>query len=158
MLFRSQLAKAFGAHVTAVCSAGAVDAVRSLGADCVMDYTAADFRVTDQYDLILDVSATLPIAQCKRALNPGGICVVAGYSGIRHLIAVSLGGKSIVMLMADNTRQNDLLVLNELYETGKIKPLIDSSYPLTETAQALRRVETGHPKGKVVIRIGSFSE
>jgi len=146
-----QLAKAFGAHTTAVCSAGAVDMVRSLGADCVLDYTARGFHIDGAYDLILDVAASLSVPAYRRALAPGGVCAVVGFSSIRQLLGIAFAGKRIQMVMADNTSQSDLADLNALYEAGEIRSVIDSTYPLHEAAQAVRHVESGHPKGKVVI-------
>jgi NADPH:quinone reductase-like Zn-dependent oxidoreductase len=161
--FAVQIAKAFGAEVTGVCSSGSVETVRALGADHIVDYSAEDFiKNGRQYDLILDIAASRSVADYRRALKPNGICVVVGFSTIRHMVQVltagmrssKTAGKRITMLMAKNTSQSDLLYINGLIENGKVKPVIDSCYPLSEVAEAIRHLETGHPKGKVVITIG----
>jgi len=153
--FAVQIAKALGAEVTGVCSTAAVAVVRSLGADHVIDYTREDFADNGQrYDLILDIAANRFVSDYRGSLKPEGRCVVIGFSDISHLMNVSLfGGKSVTILMADNTLGGDLASVNELFEAGKLKPVIDSYYPLDEVAAAINHVETGHPKGKVIIEI-----
>ena len=159
--FAVQIAKYFGAEVTAVCSTGKVDMARSLGADHVIDYTQEDFtRSGRQYDLILAVNGFHSIFDYRRALSPHGIYVMAG-GNTAQLFQAPLLGPLISMAgskkMGDLTwtpNQKDLLFLKELLESGKIKPVIDRRYPLSEVPEAIRYVETGHAKGKVVITVG----
>ncbi|MCL1981548.1 MAG: NAD(P)-dependent alcohol dehydrogenase [Clostridiales bacterium] len=156
-LFAVQIAKALGAEVVAVCSTGSVELVRSLGADTVFDYTKEDFAKDGwKYDIILDVAATLSVKGYRLALKPNGKAVVVGFNTIGHMVSVSLAGKrdgkKIAILAANNRNADDLLELNNLAESGKLKTVIDSSYSLDETAKALHRAESGHPKGKVVIK------
>jgi NADPH:quinone reductase-like Zn-dependent oxidoreductase len=160
--FAVQIAKAFGAEVTGVCGSGSAETVYALGAGAVIDYSAEDFVQNGrQYDLILDIAANRTTADYHRALKPDGVCVMVGYSTARHMIQVVLAGlrpakadgQRITLLMAKNTNQGDLLYINGLIEAGKLKPAIDSRYPLSAVADAIRRVETGHPKGKVVVKI-----
>jgi NADPH:quinone reductase-like Zn-dependent oxidoreductase len=164
--FAVQIAKSFGAEVTAVCGTRNLDMVRSIGADHVIDYTKEDFTKNQQrYDLILDVAANHTVPDYMRVLNPQGICVVVGFSTMGHfLFQVTFlgsllskkGGKSIVMLAANNSDNNDLIFMNKLLETGKVVPVIDGCYPLGETAKAFRYFEKEHAKGKVVIQVGGL--
>jgi len=161
-MFAVQIAKGLGTEVTGVCSTGSVETVRSLGADHVIDYTSEDFAKNGrQYDLILDIAANRSVKDYRRALKPGGVCMVVGFSTIRHMLRVGLAakrdGKKIAILAANNTRQKDLLFLNGLMETGTLKPIIDSRYPLSKAAEALWHAETKHPRGKVIIGIGCVS-
>ena len=155
--FAVQIAKTFGAEVTGVCSTGSVGFVRSLGADAVIDYMK-ETVVTDakQYDSVVDVAASLSVKEYRRALRKNGRCVVIGFSTIGHLISHSFArerdGKSITLSMTVNKFGADLLEINELVETGKLRVAIDGLFSLDETAEAMRRAESGHPKGKVVIR------
>lgn len=156
--FALQLAKSFGAEVTAVCSTRNQLMARSLGADHVLDYTTTDFsRSSIEYDLILDVAAKHSLSDCRRALKPNGICAVAGYSGLGHVIGIMLFGKRsnrrIKMVMADNTKRSDLLFLNELLEKGQLVPVIDGSYPLCDIQKAFEYFENQHAQGKVIIRV-----
>ena len=156
--FAVQIAKSYGAEVTAVCTTGSMDLARSLGADRVIDYTKEDFTGDGlQYDVILDIAASRSAKDCRRALKTGGVCVVVGFSTIRHLVSVSLAGKRdgkrIGILAANNRINSDLLQLNKLIESRKLKPVIDSQYPLAAIANAIRRAETGHPRGKVIINM-----
>ena len=156
--FAVQIARVFGAEVTAVCSTRNVDQARSLGAEHVIDYTQEDFtRNGQQYDLILAVNGYHPISAYQRALTPRGIYVVAGGKPAQLFQGMLLGprmsktgGKKISFLSAKVSKK-DLVFLKELLETGKIIPVIDRSYPLSEAAEALRYLGTGHAKGKVVI-------
>lgn len=156
--FAVQIAKALGAaEVTGVCSTRNLELVRKLGADHVIDYTQTDFTRTGQrYDLILDAIGNRSVADCRRALTPQGICAVAGFTTMSRLFQVLLlggwGGQKISMFLA-NPNQKDLLALKELLETGKVKPLIDRHYPLTETADAIRYLETTRARGKVIIMV-----
>jgi NADPH:quinone reductase-like Zn-dependent oxidoreductase len=156
--FAVQLAKLFGAEVTAVCSAGKAELARSLGADHVIDYTQEDFtRSGRQYDLIFAVNGNRSIFDYKRALSPSGIYVMAGGNTSQLFQALLLGpwismfGKQKMGAVSSTPNQKDLLYMKELLESGKIKPVIDRRYPLSEVAEAIRYVEEGHAKGKVVI-------
>ena len=157
-IFAVQIAKALGAEVTGVCSSASAETIRSLGPDYVIDRQHDDFvRNGRQYDLILDVAATLSIEDYRRLLKPGGTCVVVGFSTIAHMLSVAFAakrdGKKITVLAANNKNNGDLLALNDLFAAGKVRPVIDSSYTLDETADAIHHVESGHPKGKVINRI-----
>lgn len=159
--FAVQIARAFGAEVTGVCRTRNLEMARGIGADHVIDYTQEDFTKSGrQYDLIIDIAANHPVSAYKRALTPNGICVVTGFSTISHLVRNSLmgalasktGSNKFVTLTAKLTRQ-DLIFVKELLEEGKIAPVIDRSYPLSETAQAMRYFGVEHARGKVVITV-----
>ncbi|HEX6555907.1 MAG TPA: NAD(P)-dependent alcohol dehydrogenase [Ktedonobacteraceae bacterium] len=160
--FAVQLAKAFGAEVTAVCSTRKVDMVRSIGADHVIDYTQEDFsRKGQRYDLIYDAVGNRSVSAYKRALNPNGMCVIAGFSSLprlfEHVVLGPLrsktGNKKVGLMGIAKMNQKDLVFVKELLETGKVIPVIDRRYPLSETAEAIRYLEEGHPRGKVVITV-----
>ncbi len=158
--FAVQIAKFFGAEVTAVCSTGKMDMVRSIGADHVIDYTKEDFTKNGQlYDLILAANGYHPISDYKRALGPGGIYVMIGGSGAQMFQAMLLGplmsitGNKKMGSMLAKTNNKDLFFLKELLEAGKVKPVIDRRYPINELAEAIRYLEEGHAKGKVVITV-----
>jgi NADPH:quinone reductase-like Zn-dependent oxidoreductase len=158
--FAVQIAKAFGAEVTAVCSTRNLEMVRSIGADHVIDYTKEDFTQNgQQYDLILAVNGYHPLSAYKRALTPQGIYVFVGGSPAQTFQSLFLGplmSKSIGRKMTSvmkKANQKDLLVIRDLLEEGKIKPVIDECYPLSKTPEAFRYFEKEHPKGKVVIRV-----
>ena len=158
--FAVQLAKSFGAEVTGVCSTRNLDLVRSLGADEVIDYTQEDFAQNGgRYDLILATAGYRSIYDYKRALRPQGIYVMSGGSmaqvlqaGILGAMVSETGGRKLVNLAA-TTEQKDLLYLKELVEAGKVIPVIDRRYPLSELPEALRYYGKGHARGKVVIVI-----
>jgi NADPH:quinone reductase-like Zn-dependent oxidoreductase len=158
--FAVQIAKSFGAEVTAVCSTRNLDMARSIGADQVIDYTQEDFTQNgQQYDLILAVNGYHPILAYKRALTPKGIYVMAGGTPAQIFQAMLLGpwmsktgGKKMGNVSAKQS-QTDLVYLKGLLEAGKIKPVIDKCYPLSETAEALRYRGEGHARGKVVITV-----
>ena len=158
--FALQIAKWFGAEVTAVCSTRNLDQARSLGADLVIDYTKEDFTKNGQlYDLILAVNGYHPISAYKRALTPKGIYVMAGGSMAQIFQAMLLGqvmsekgGRKMGGLTA-RINQKDMALLKELLEAGKVVPAIDRCYPLSETAEALRYLGEGHARGKVVISV-----
>jgi NADPH:quinone reductase-like Zn-dependent oxidoreductase len=159
--FAIQLAKLYGAEVTGVDNTGKLDFMRSLGADHVIDYTREDFtRNGKQYDLILDVVAHRPVFAYARALRPGGSYFAVGGSVATFLQILLLGplikrttGKKIgVLVVQPNLR--DMLHITELYEAGKIVPVIDRRYPLSEVPQALRYLGEGRAKGKLVITVG----
>jgi NADPH:quinone reductase-like Zn-dependent oxidoreductase len=154
--FAVQIAKSYKAEVTGVCSTAKMDLVRSIGADHVIDYTRED--VTEgrqQYDLIFDVAAYRSISKYKRILGPGGIYVLAGGSMARifQLMFMSTTGAKNMRLIVAEINQKDLLFIIELVNAGKVKPIIDRRYPLSETAEALRYLEEGHARGKVVIAV-----
>ncbi len=158
--FAVQIAKSFGAEVTGVDSTGKLDTMRSIGADEVIDYTQEDFTKNGRhYDLILDVAASRSIFDYRRALRPGGIFVVVGGSTAALLQTVFLGslvsmiGSKKTGILIHKPNQKDLVYLNELLETGKVVPVIDGTYPLSEVARAFRRFGEGHVKGKVVITV-----
>ncbi len=157
--FAVQLAKYFGAEVTGVDSTKKLDMLRSLGADQVIDYTQEDYTRSGQhYDRIIDVVARRSIFDYKRALNPRGIYLMVGGSTaaifqvflLGPLISMT-GSKKMGALMLKPNK--DLAFLKELFEAGKVKPVIDRRYPLSEAAEAFRYLEEGHAKGKVVITL-----
>jgi NADPH:quinone reductase-like Zn-dependent oxidoreductase len=158
--FAVQIAKAFGAEVTGVCSARNLELVRSLGADYVIDYRKEDFtRNGRRYDLILAVNGYHPISDYLRALGPGGRYVVAGGSMFQLLQAGlqekqnSKPGGTYAQIVSLKQNQSDLVFMTSLLESGKVVPVIDGCYPLSETADAFRYYENEHAKGKVVITV-----
>jgi NADPH:quinone reductase-like Zn-dependent oxidoreductase len=165
-MFAVQLAKAFGAHVTGVCSTRNVDLVRSLGADEVVDYTEVDFtRQSRTYDLLLDIAGGHSVAAGRRVLTPKGTYVVVGgqpgrwFQPAGHAFAV-LGSSPFVsqrMVMADvygySSRGQALMDLTELIEAGKVTPIIDRTYPFDDIPTAMTYQEKGHAPGKVVITV-----
>jgi NADPH:quinone reductase-like Zn-dependent oxidoreductase len=161
--FAVQLAKSFGAEVTAVCSTKNLDMARSIGADHVIDYTQEDFTQNgQQYDLIYAANGYHPLSAYKRALSPQGIYVCAGGTMPQIFQAMLLGSlmsrngdKKLGSMGIAKVNQEDLVTLGELLEAGKIVPVIDRSYPLSESAEAFRYVEEKHAQGKVVITIGT---
>src|SRR5438067_11281057 len=165
--FAVQIAKAFGAEVTGVCSTKNVDLVRSIGADYVIDYTKEDYTKSDQrYDVIYDLVNNRSFAERRRVLKPGGICVLAGVGGsgmhketlfnMAGALTASLRSKfakeKFVMFGVDINKK-DLGILRDLTESGKIVPALTKTYPLTETAAAYTYLETGHVPGKIAITI-----
>ncbi len=156
--FAVQIAKAFGAEVTGVCSTRNVDMVRSIGADHVIDYTQEDFtRSGQRYDLILDNVGNHSFSDCRRALTPKGILLPnSGHAGMGYVVkALVLSmfmrqqGRPIVAV----PKHEHLVVLKELIESGKVTPVIDRTYPLSETPEAFRYLDEGHARGKVVITV-----
>ena len=160
-IYAVQIAKAFGAEVTAVCSTRNLDMVRSIGADHVIDYTREDFtKKAQRYNLILAVNGYHPILGYRRALSLGGICVVAGGAMSQIIQALLLGpllsrigSKKIGFMGIAKTLKADLLFLKELVESGKVVPIIDKCYPLSETAEAIKYIIEEHGRGKVVISV-----
>src|SRR5438067_4318577 len=158
--FAVQIAKAFGAEVTGVCSTRNVDMVRSIGADYVIDYMQEDFTKNGQrYDLILAVNGYHPISAYQRALSQEGMYVMTGGSMAQMFQAMLLGpwlskngSQKMVNLLA-KPNQKDLVFVKELLEAGKVVPVIERRYPLREVPEAIRYVEEGHAKGKVVITV-----
>ena len=153
--FAVQIAKSYGTEVTGVCSTRNLDLVRSIGANHVIDYTKEDFTNNGQhYDLIFDTIGNLSVSGCQRALSPNGICAIAGFTTMFHLFQVMLfGGKKVGMMETAKADKKDLLFIKELLETGKVVPVIDRTYPLNETAEAIRYLETSRARGKVVITV-----
>lgn len=158
--FAVQLAKYFGAEVTAVCSTRNVDQARSLGADHVIDYSNEDFTQSgQQYDLIFAANGYHSLSSYKRALSPGGVYVMAGGSMAQIFEAMLLGfwmsrtGDKKMGGVSARPKQEDLAFMKGLLEAGKIIPVIDRRYPLRETAEALRYLGEGHARGKVVITV-----
>jgi NADPH:quinone reductase-like Zn-dependent oxidoreductase len=159
-----QIAKAFGAHVTGVCSTKKVEMVRSIGADHVIDYTREDFAEGDQrYDVILDIGGNSTLARLRRALAPLGTLVIIGGEGggrwlggtdrqLRAMILSPFVGQKLGMFV-NKENHEDLIVLKELIESGKVTPVIDRTYPLAEVPEAIRYLEQGHARGKVVITV-----
>jgi NADPH:quinone reductase-like Zn-dependent oxidoreductase len=156
--FAVQIAKAYGAEVTGVCSTRNLDMVRSIGADHVIDYTQSDFTQSGpHYDLILDQITNHSLTACRSALTPQGKYIPnSGNSGLSHII------KALILSMflpqqgrtyLSMPKHPDLLVLKELIESGKVKPVIDFTFPLSETAKAFRYMEEVHASGKVLISI-----
>lgn len=156
--FAVQIAKSFGAEVTAVCSTSKMDMVRSIGADVVIDYTKEDFTLNgQQYGLILAANGYHSIFAYKRALAPNGIYVMTGGTLSQIFQALLLGSlvskfgpKKMYGVLA-RPDPNDLAYMKDLIEAGKVTPVIDRCYPLAETAEAIRYVDAGHARGKVII-------
>src|SRR5216683_749586 len=161
--FAVQIAKAFGAEVTAVCSTRNVDTARSIGADHVIDYTREDFTQSGQrYDLIMGANAHHSIFDYRRALSQDGIYVIVGGGLVRILQGMLLGpllsligSKKMYFFMA-KINQKDLVFLKGLLETGKVVPVIDRRYALSDAAEALRYLEEGHAQGKIVLTVEHF--
>jgi NADPH:quinone reductase-like Zn-dependent oxidoreductase len=165
--FAVQIAKSFGTEVTGVCSTRNVDLVRSIGADHVIDYTKEDFTKTNQrYDLIFDLVGNHSFSERRRTLNANGICVMAGLGGAgwHDGMAVRLAGelnayvrsrfvsqKFIAYIAQFNKK--DMTILGDLMQSGKMTPVIDRTYKLNETPDALRYLEQGHARGKVVVTV-----
>jgi NADPH:quinone reductase-like Zn-dependent oxidoreductase len=166
--FAVQIAKWFGAHVTGVCSTRNVDMVRSIGADHVIDYTQEDFTKSGQrYDLIFDLVANHSLSACGRVLNPKGIYIGAGVIGVPGgsmlgLLARMLKmpvlswfvSQKLVLLLARRSKE-DLTIMRELMEAGKVTPVIDKRYRSSEVPEAIRYLAEGHARGKVVITMES---
>jgi NADPH:quinone reductase-like Zn-dependent oxidoreductase len=156
-----QIAKSYGAEVTAVCSTGKMDLMRSIGADHVIDYTREDFSKNEgQYDLIIGVNGNYSLSEYKRALSPTGTYVCVGGSMTQLFSSMLLGslrsekgGRQIKNMGSVKINQGDLVVMRELLEAGKVTPVIDKRYPLSETAEAFRYLGAGHAKGKVIINV-----
>ncbi len=159
--FAVQIAKAFGAHVTGVCSTRNVDMVRSIGADEVIDYTKADFTKTGQhYDVMLDLVGNCSLSDCRRVLTPRGTYVVVGVRDMGRWFGLGRQTRALmlspfvsqrvrVFIVRHNTE--DLAVLKKLVETGQVTPVIDRQYTLSEVPEALRFLGEGHSRGKIVI-------
>ena len=162
--FAVQIAKAFGAEVTGVCSTAKVDLVWALGADCVVDYTREDFTAGEQrYDVILDTGGNRRLSDLRRALTPRGrLVLVGGETGgrwlggsersIRALLLSPLVRQKLGAFIASENAA-DLIVLRDLIETGKVAPAVDRTYRLSETATAITHMQEGHARGKLVITV-----
>jgi NADPH:quinone reductase-like Zn-dependent oxidoreductase len=156
--FAVQIAKSFGAEVTGVCSTGNVEMVRSIGADHVIDYTREDFtQGGPRFDLILDNVGNRSFSDCRRALTPQGVVIPnTGHAGMGYVLAAMLRsvfvrqqGRPFVSM----PNHVDLVLLGQLVESGKVRPVIDRTYPLSGTPEAFRYLERGHTRGKVVITV-----
>jgi len=164
--FAVQIAKAFGAEVTGVCSSGNVEMVRSLGADRVIDYTQENFTTSGQrYHLILDCIGNHSLSACKRVLTSEGRCIAVGGPGGKWMLGSlasailspmlsRLSSRKLIVFLA-RINQADLTYLGELMASRKVTPVIDRRYPLSELPGAIRYLETGHARGKVVIALDS---
>jgi NADPH:quinone reductase-like Zn-dependent oxidoreductase len=163
--FAVQVAKAFGAEVTGVCSTTKADLVRSIGADHVVDYTREDFADgTRHWDLILDTAGNRPLSRLQRALAPKGTLVLVGGEGggrwlggfERQLFWAPLRSPFVgqkLRSLSSKERKEDLETLRELIEAGKLTPVIDRTYPLAEAPEAIRYLAQGHPRGKVAVTV-----
>jgi NADPH:quinone reductase-like Zn-dependent oxidoreductase len=164
--FAVQIAKWFGAHVTGVCSSRNIEMVRSIGADEVIDYTQQDFTTSDQrYDLILDCVGNHSFSECRRVLNPDGRLVGVGAPHDVSMMAIlaslikdqvlSIFGSQKAVIFIAKASQEDLKLLGELIASGKLKPVIDRHYGLSEARDAVRHLEEGHARGKVIIQVSA---
>jgi NADPH:quinone reductase-like Zn-dependent oxidoreductase len=168
--FAVQIAKAYGAEVTGVCSTRNVDLVKSIGADHVIDYTKDDFTNTDQrYDMIYDLVGNHGFSERRRILTPNGICVLAGIGGAGahpetmgrivgnywNAFLSKFTKQKFVFYIAKLTKE-DFGVLRDLMQSGKVSPVIDRTYKMEQTADAVRYLEEGHARGKVVVTLGSL--
>jgi NADPH:quinone reductase-like Zn-dependent oxidoreductase len=165
--FAVQIAKAFGADVTGVCSTRNVELVRSIGAARVIDYTKEDFtRGAEHYDVIYDTVGNHSMSELRRVLNSSGIAIMIGGGGpssggvigplaepVKAFFYSPFVSQKFVFFLAE-IRSEDLNVMRELMEAGKVRPVIDRTYPLTQTADAIRYLEQGHARGKVVVAVG----
>ena len=162
--FAVQIAKAFGAEVTGVCSTAKVDLVRSIGADHVVDYTRENFASNGQhFDAMIDMAGSKSISECRRILTRHGVLVAVGGPVTGQWISPLLGPMKLLALsrvvsqrlvpFLAQQRQGDLAVLRQLLEDEKVTPVIDRTYPLTEVPEAIRYLERGHATGKVVITV-----
>jgi NADPH:quinone reductase-like Zn-dependent oxidoreductase len=162
--FAVQIAKSFGAEVTGVCSTRNVDMVRSIGADHVIDYTREDFTQDGQrYDLIVDMVGNHPLLEYRRILNPKGVFVVVGgpsddpwigflFTPLKALALSLFVSQKFTPFLAEFNPE-DLTILRDLMQAGKVKPVIDRRYPLSEVPAAIRYLEEGHARGKVIISL-----
>ncbi|PYT66452.1 MAG: alcohol dehydrogenase [Acidobacteria bacterium] len=160
--FAVQMAKSFAANVTGVCSTTNLDMVRSIGADCVIDYTKEDFtRSGQRYDLVLDCVGNHSLSACRRVLNPKGILVMVGapdespvYRLLARLLAALLLSRFVSQKMVffiAKVNQEDLTILGELMATGRVTPVIDKHYRLSELPEAFRYAAEGHSRGKLIV-------
>jgi NADPH:quinone reductase-like Zn-dependent oxidoreductase len=162
--FAVQIAKAFGAEVTGVCSTRNVNLVASIGADHVVDYTKDEFTLSERrYDVLVDIAGSRTLSECRRVLTPSGVLVGVGAPSrgrwigpmsrsLKIFVAAPITSQKMTFFMAE-PRRDDLATLADLLETGKITPVLDRTYPLSQVPEAIRYLETGHARGKVVITI-----
>jgi NADPH:quinone reductase-like Zn-dependent oxidoreductase len=162
--FAVQIAKALGAEVTGVCSTANVELVGSIGADHVIDYTKADYTSSGQrYDLLVDIAGNRTLAECRRVLTPAGVMVGVGAPdkgrwigpaarAVKMMLLSPAVSQRLVVFLAQQ-RRDDLAVLRDLLEAGKVTPVIDRAYPLSAAADAIAYLEKGHARGKVVITV-----
>ena len=151
--FAVQLARYFGAEVTGVCSATNIEMVKSLGADKVIDYTKEDFTKSGQtYDIIFDTVMKTSFLRCKSSLKSQGVFLTSDWPLLQALWTSMVGSKKVILGIMSQNPEN-LVFLKELIEAGKIKTVIDRTYPLEQTAEAHRYVDKGHKKGNVVITV-----
>jgi len=166
--FAAQIAKSFGAHVTGVCSTRNIEMVRSIGADEVVDYTQNDFTMSNQrYDLILDCVGNHSFSECRRVLNAKGKAVMIGaphdasvmglLSSMTSALLFSLFGSQKAVMFIAKSSQDDLTLLGELIATSKVKPVIGGRYGLSDARDAVRQVEEGHARGKVIVDLSGKS-
>ena len=161
--FAIQIAKAFGAEVTAVCSTANLESARSLGADTVVDYTKQDFtRNSQEYDLLFDISGSRSWRECKRMLKPNATVVLVGgpktplIGPLSHIIKMHLSAlraSQRVIFFVANFNRPDFMTLKRMMESGQVKTVIDRVYPLCEISDAMRYLGTGHARGKIIISI-----
>ena len=168
--FAVQIAKSFGADVTGACSKRNVDMIRSIGAKQVFDYTREDFTKSGQsydqrYDLILDCVGNHSLLAHRRALNPNGVCVVAGAKGLWDFLTHALAAPVLSRLVSQKfvtfiakLNKKDLTIMRELMADGKVTPVIDRRYSLSEVPEAMRYLETRHARGKVVITLDDANQ
>ena len=167
--FAVQIAKAFGAEVTAVCSTGKVDLVRSIGADHVIDYTQEGIAARNQrYDVILDIAGNRPLRQLRRALTPSGTLVITGGENggrwiggsdrqLRAILLSPFVGQRLATFICSENRA-DLITLAGLVESGQVTAVIDKTFPLRDAPAALEYMQRGHVRGKVVVDVGGAGE
>jgi NADPH:quinone reductase-like Zn-dependent oxidoreductase len=167
--FAVQIARSFGADVTGVCSARNVEMVRSIGANQAIDYTREDFTAGGRrYDLVLDMIGNHSLTECRRALTPEGTLVLVGgpdegrwigpLTGPLRAVALSRLVRQKLLPLLTHLNKNDLIVLRGLLEDGKVTPVVDRAYALREVPEAIRYLEEGHARGKVVITIDHRGE
>jgi len=161
--FAVQIAKSFGAEVTGVCSTRNLEMVRSIGADHVIDYTREDYTESGQhYDLIIDNVGNHSLTANRRVLTPEGILVMIGgpkgnwlaplMAPVKALMLSPFVGQELILLLA-RMNEEDLAILGDLMKTGKVTPVIDRRYPLSEVAEAIRYSEKGHARGKIIVNL-----
>jgi NADPH:quinone reductase-like Zn-dependent oxidoreductase len=160
--FTVQIARALGAEVTAVCSSGNVELIRSLGADHIIDYAREDFTRSGQlYDLVIDIAGSRSWREIKRVLKPRATLVIVGapkgnrvLGPLAHILPLRLSAlgasQKLVFFIAEFIRE-DFLLLTELFERGQVKPVVEKVYPLEKIAEALRHLGTGHARGKIIV-------
>lgn len=150
--FAVQMAKAWDAHVTGVCSTKNLELVKSIGADEVIDYTKTDLVKSGlKFDLIYDAVGNLSLSDYKQLMSVDGNCAVVGYGGMKHMIRTMLLGGSRIRMVDFKSKQEDLMAINQMLVSGQVTPVIDRMYPLSESADAMTYLETSRAKGKVII-------